>query len=430
MQARQLMKCLGYFLFLVFSFNASADDLAQLTLQQNQENQWVLENSQPIDPKDLKAIDRELYDYNYPRSYRTAANGFYINETWKRLRADNRIRKLTKELREHLGTPSQYCPTEKSCYDLVALYLPVSNFILIDYTTLNSEVISWVYHEVVHASQYFYRFPLDFGLMHTLNIQDPDFLMFYYETQANWHSLMFSENPAWLDHISSNASLILSRVKKSLVEVLTLKKSDETAKNWMTEWMPQEYLDNNPIESSFGVVINTTEYQTLFDMPEPFILKDLSQNFTLYDSLDFSFYAEYTDAIEKAYFGDSEFLTKRQNGDQKIFVKFHNNVYHKLKKDYYYGVHKNEKCHAPMQTVINSPSPLVSWFSVSPESFSQCDTYKDSDFWKHRDDLLKRFLNFKNRFFQGGTKGAGGPSLNIHPHIHPQLIIQPARELE
>ncbi len=368
----------------------------------------------------------------------TMAERYYLESAWKILTRSQRIRNLTLDLRQKLGIPKQHCADTGNCYDLVAVYLPISNMILIEYTELNDETIAKVYHELFHAYQYMFRYPLDAGMIFDFTRFDDssensrpeleineinDFLNFYYESIANWKTLQFTRNQEWLNTSKSEVYLFATGLLKGLVNTFSLKLLSQASDVSSKKWLSQEYFDEYGNEDS--VAINVKSEYAFLRMPDLLVIKDLNHMFTMQNNLDFQFHLNYTAALENAYFGNENFLKRRKNGDQRLFNRMHDNVYFKLKRSFKRLIAKNKNCLEPLAKIIYSQtSPLLSWFSTSPSEFMNCEVYSRSSFWQARDQLLMLYLDFNDHFFQNGTKGTGGPMLRIQP----QLIVKPPKD--
>ena len=449
------MKNLKIFLYLIvlswtFLANSQVLDLDRLYRRNREEVADVLKYTTPINLHDQKIIgekisthlrlnNRTLWNKSEGTFVKPGlAERYYIESAWKILTDAQRIRNLTLEIRQKLGIPQKHCPKENTCYDLVAVYLPISNMILVDYNELNDEAISRVYHELYHAYQYMFRYPLDIGMIFDFTRYDEkvenskpeleineinDYLNFYYESIANWKTLQFTKDKSWLTTSNSEFYSAASGLLKGVVNTFSLNLLSQVSVSSSKKWLSQEYID----EYSTGENAEKSAYSehSFLRMPDLLVIKDLKHMFTLQNNLDFQFHLNYTGAIESAYFGNHNFLSRRKNGDQNLFSRMHDNVYFKLKRNFKRDLIENENCLKPLARIIYSEtSPLLSWFSTSSSEFMRCEIYNSSSFWNARDQLLMLYLDFNDHFFHNGTKGTGGPMLRIQP----QIIVKPPKD--
>lgn len=348
-----------------------------------------------------------------------------IYDAWKYLLTQGKVRKLTPELRAQLDIPRVHCPSKTSnrCSELVAIYLPLSNYLLVDCAAVNEETRSWFFHELVHAVQYTYRFPLDMELLNKYSqFESPsgqkipenkliDYLSFYYETQANWYTLRLTEDADWMKERQSGITSGTIATSKILLGLVTMTTSFHIFKSLFEGLLPD--IDQEP---------NSNELHLRgINLHEMLVIK---KYYAINPGIhfDFGFLEKYTRAIEHAYFGDLDFLYQLNNGDQKIFRDLHNRFYSEFGKKTSAVL---EECGSLLAT-IKQGSPLLNWLTLPDELFNSCRTYQLPSYIHQRQKFIE-FLKAdrEGAFYHAGTKGGGGPGLKVSPFIHPQLLVIP-----
>ena len=345
-----------------------------------------------------------------------------IYVTWRRLLSEKKIRRLTLDLREKLDIPKVQCTTGNRCSELVAVYLPHSNFLLVDFEAVNSDNAPWFFHELVHAVQYTYRFPLDIEILYQYSQtgspdgskikkeQLVDYLRFLYEAQANWYTLRLEGDHDWMNQRQSKLMSGTAMVAKIFLGLVTMTTSFHLFKELFEGLLPE-------VDQKRG---NKTLDERGIDLHEMIMIKKM---FAINPGIhfDFGFLEKYTRAIERAYFGELDFLYQDNNGDQKIYRDLHNK---------FYGVFGDrtpgllERCGKTFEALQNG-SPYLNWLTLPAEQLS-CGPYTNSSFLLNREAIAEIFLTSeKSGSYQGGTKGGGGPALKISPYIQPQLIVLP-----
>ncbi len=341
--------------------------------------------------------------------------------TWQRLLAEKRVRKLTPDLREKLAIPRMHCTTGNRCSELVAVYLPLSHYLLVDVESVNKENAIWFFHELIHAVQYIYRFPLDIEILYRyaqegspdgIKIRQDqlvDYLRFFYEAQANWYILRLEQNAEWLDVKQNKAGKVTEQGLKIVFHMTTmtlfmnLRHAFEYLLPKIDDWSQDKTLRQRDTE--------------FHELP---ILKKY-HNFNPAIQVDLRFLQKFARAIEIGYFGDLVFLYQDDNGDQKIYRDLHNKFYST------FGERTSRFLKGCRHTfeVVQNGSPFINWLTLPKEDLD-CSTYGESSFFKDRAAITNIFIQNENTsLFHGGTKGGGGPGLKIGPYIQPQLLVYP-----
>ena len=382
--------------------------------------------AQPLSEEKLKILSAQIFGKIMgliPKN-----QYYYMYKTWERLTKNKRVLYLTDSLHETLDIPKQFCHDDK-CYDLVAVYLPFVDAMLISDKAAESELQYWVYHELVHAQQYTYRFPLD--VMNVMNIVDGidkniklkeedavDFLKYFYESQANYYVLRMSRNNEWLDYGKSGWSLMPAAMLKGTLAAATLGQSLRLGISFFDNYIPvidQKHWRQGYLHTQRGEML---EFHELIS------LRNLRWTFNPSVSFDMGFHKDYSLAIEHAYFGKTPFLLLGDGGDQKVFKKMHDDYYDELifaSSNIVVG-----ECSVLFEK-INSMAPFVAWITLDKSEISSCSRF--DGFAQLRDRFIDLYMQNKNRFFDRGGEGAHGPALRISPnHYQTQLVIKPPRK--
>lgn len=414
------------FLILIFinAGQAASKDLFQLA-----ESQLTsLHRAPVISNEDVEKIWMKIGKYVIEKTNKRYAKLLY--RVWTDLVKKNRIRHFTNDIRNELNISKKFCSYENNCHDLVAVYLPLNHMILIDYSELNDEVITWIYHELVHAYQYTYRLPIDVAKIFEFLIRDNeikivpeqaiDFLKFYYEAQANWYTLRFSQNQLWLDSGESSWTLLPTSFVKALIALPTGGATIMAGKTFFDPFFPK--IDR--IEKSTRGYLHVWRGEQL-NFHELLILRNASHFFNTGVNIDLSFHYNFSRKIESAYFGSLPFLMQDDGGDQKLFVEMH---------DFYYETFLErlsstfDECENLFAKVMSENAPLLQWLSIDSDYLKTCPIVDLTIFGSSR-NLFADFYaqGSRGRFFHAGGEGSGGPTLKINPllHLHPQLIVQP-----
>lgn len=382
--------------------------------------------AQPLPDEKIKKLGDEIFSKII--SLVPESQFYYMVKTWERLTKNKRVLYLTDTVHSALDIPKRFCHDDK-CYDLVAVYLPFVDVMLVSEKAPESELQYWVYHELVHAQQYTYRLPID--VLNVMNIVDGvdknitlkevdavDFLKYFYESQANYYVLRMSRNAEWLDYGKSGWSLMPAATLKATLAAATLGQSLRIGHSFFDNYIPsvdQKGWRQGHLHTSRGEML---------EFHELIALRNLRWTFNPSVSFDMGFHKDYSQAIEHAYFGKTPFLLLADGGDQKVFKKMHDDYYNELifaRNNIVIG-----ECRALFEK-INSMAPFVAWSTLDISEISSCRIFKD--FSQLRDRFVDLYMQNKNRFFDKGGEGAHGPALRISPnHYQPQLVIKPPRK--
>lgn len=364
-----------------------------------------------LTPEEIKQIEITVFYNRQDRGFK-----YLLNEAWKRLLAEGRVKKLTPDLREKLGIQQASCSPTHRRSDLVAVYLPSSHYFLVDFEEVNKETTQWFFHELVHAVQYIYRFPLDIEILFQyMQTSSPDgvkirrdqlveYLRFFYEAQANWYTLRLERNRDWMN-VRQN-----KLVAGTIVTFKTILSIIPVFKSIFDELLPEIDHRHDGTELNMGGI----------DLYEMIMVKKFHAiNPGVH--FDFAFIERYVRALEKAYFCELDFLYQPNNGDQKIYRDLHNKFYQTFG---YQTPNLLNRCNSTFEAVQNG-SPYINWLTLPKEQLN-CGPYENSTFLQNRDMIIEIFENSeKSGSYMGGTRGGGPPTLKISPYIQPQIIFLP-----
>lgn len=395
-------------LILLFSLRAMAQEVSADILQTQKEELAILQNAE-----DISLGENEILFIDVHVLFNTQDDGFrkLVYSVWKQFLAENRIKRLTPGLRAKLSLDKSYCSTPTHCNELMAAYLPLSNFILVDFDKVDLKSATWFYHELVHAVQYIYRLPLDLNLLlgRVPKEELVDYLRFYYESQANWYTMRLRKNSDWKIVEQGAISSGLEAAAKVAFGLPTAGVTSKIARESFNELLPI-------IDQMSGSQLN----RQLFELKELPVIKTY-HSFNPGIHVDLGFFKSFVRSIEKAYFGNLVFLYKDDNEDQKIYRDLHNQFY-----KFFASNELIKTCDSAFKKV-SADSPLLTWLRAD-ESQLRCGPYQSLSFWQSRGELLNLFVTNRSQFFHAGTKGGGGPGLVISPLVQPQLRILPGEE--
>lgn len=271
------------------------------------------------------------------------------------------------------------CESNPNCKNLRAFYLPLSGKIFINRFAVKEELARSLFHELFHAFQYSFRFPLDLTVLaEKISPSDMkqeyyfDFLNYYYESQANWQAMRFKMDPRW-EHLFAEPKTIGTKV---LVPVI------------LYSWAGAIYVLGkagiNLILDSFlpkvdRVLMTGDSSFVLEKYDAALLLNELSiqnQKAIPYVSIwDPEFHYRLARSIEKAYYGELSFLFQSNFPDHRIFNSFHNNYYQRIGL---VEIEKDAGCENLISSMLtSSDSPLVFWINLPKEEFAKCPAYKD-----------------------------------------------------
>lgn len=425
------MKALFISLLTIFTVGANAEDTA-LAAAQEISNQELLvlraSSPEPFTRSELETLGKKIFsNLREGSSYVKWSQRFifYLNKTWEGLVARGRILKMNSKMQGNLNIPKHFC--HQKCYDLVAVYLPFVDYLLISDTAKNEDLYLWLFHELVHSYQYTYRLPFDFFniLMATqeqnLKIREADiidFLKYFYESQANYYTLRLGLDAEWIDYGKSGLSLVPVSFLKGLLAAGTGSLSLTIGNSNFNNWIPK--IDNK--QWGHGV-LHTNQHEKL-GFNELIILRKVSWFFNPSTNFDLDWHVDYSRAIESAYFGHLPFLLNEDGGDQIIFKNLHDTYYENIILS---TTIDSAECQLLLKEVRGSISPMLGWLTTDASSLEKCRPYRN--FVYARDSFLKHYLSSDQRFFNAGGEGGNGPGLKISPQfIQPQLIVKPSRD--
>ena len=367
-------------------------------------------SAEPNLPDDRFGVIKDWIHYNQqPIEFKSL-----LRNVWEQLTKDKKIKRLTKEVRVKLSIPENHCVLNNICTPLVAAYLPLSGYIVVDFDNLNEKTAKWFFHELVHAVQYTYRFPIDmsvlFGLtrnntdLHFIRREDiVDYLRFFYEYQANWYTLRLGESPGFSKASRISIGSAVETGLKFVVAVATYSTATDKGLGYFNSLVPK--VDT--------LVPGSYIKRIRYELNEPLALTGIN-TINPGVNVDFSFFRNLLDLVEGRYFGHLKFLSLSNFGDQLVYKDLNNNFYESSlsQTNCYYEQEK-----------FGEDSPFVYWLTKAQDSRS-CERYRKLEFWKDRSAILSLFeTSILQHSYEGGTSGGGGPGLDILPFVQPQLLI-------
>ncbi|MCK5072423.1 MAG: hypothetical protein KAQ98_03290 [Bacteriovoracaceae bacterium] len=358
-----------------------------------------------------------------------------ITSTFNNLLERNRIFYINEELLNYLGIKNYLCKNKKKndqCKKMNAFYIPHIHSIFIDKNLPDNQFSISLMHEIIHAFQYEYRFPLDIskiieltekkndnGLPRIKKGDELDYLSFYYEAQANWYQLVLSQADIWLDE-TTKTSYIGTWVK-AWIDCFSLTLLGRLGNKKYNKYLPE--IDH----SSRGHLYWGTKNSAFF-LSELAIFKNTSTLLNFSTNLDFKFHKKFAKALEYTYFDNLNFLFQKNNGDQLNF---------KLLTDIFYSriVHSAASEFNNCQELLNEVrfrgiSPFMQWLKLSTKEYPECKIYNKTMTKNHVEKIIYLFQNDKDSPFRifPGSEGTR-LELEIIPslYFHPQFDIVPMK---
>lgn len=332
--------------------------------------------------------------------------------TYNRLQTKQRILELDAEARKSMGLPDQIChdtkKKQKDCHPFLGFYIPMTDTIVID-KALPDDKKKWVLlHELIHATQYFLRLPIDMsGLLNSELPQEKlfEYLSFFYEAQANWYTLTASMNKLWMPERKSGAKLKAIGSLKAYGFLITFGATIAPMKKSFQSLLPE--VDQirgwrNPYYHENA--------DDILSLRELVILKTWRGNINPAVNIDLKFHQKFTHALETSYYGSLDFLLAPGAEDQKIFKKMHDRYYSFLSLP----EEQWQQCLAQINSQVEAHKiPLIAWLSSDISDYAACD-FEDLSFFKQKNKVQEIL---QSQSFFPGTEGSGPPSLILLPQI-------------
>lgn len=387
----------------------------------------------------LKKIEAESNNYFEPLAINEGRMLKLVKIVFNRLLEKGNIYYLDQKIERFLNIKRENCHDSKeTCKNIKALFIPDLNIIFIKKSLPEEKFAFSLYHEVLHAFQYAYRFPLDFSgvieLSKTMDkkgnpyIQEKDFftyLNFYYEAQANWYELSLGRSENWLKE-RKRASVFGAAIK-SLGACATLGITLKIGNSRFKKILPKvDQVSSNQGHLYLG------DQNTAFYFKEMIVTKKDMLAFNISNNFDLSFHKKFAEALEYAYFDNLDFLFHDKELDQKNFKYLTDHFYDRLiHSPYSYFV----KCDSLFEKIIyGESSPLIQWMTISSEEIAKCPVYREYAEPTVRFQVLKKYFynwKWKSPFqFFPGSEGVR-LNLNFNPVLfHPQIEIVPLKKRE
>ena len=357
-----------------------------------------------------------------------------LNSIYQQMVAEGRIRSLTPELRKKFNIDRLGCNRAGHCSRLFAFYLPLTHQIYIDPDIGKNDsdpeiaahpgykIEGVMLHELLHAYQYSYRFPIDLQLLSKrvkdgeINPSDlRDYLDFFYEGQANYKVFNIALNPfingtgkAWVPYMQFHAPVHYDGFVFGFD-----KQNRELLPRFERFHLPFMNFANDYTGVLSELVISHEEHteSKIFDY-------------------DFRFQYLFAKAIEKTYFGSLTFLFQDNHDDLKIYNSLYQEAYERLTASG--ALDKDPRCKALISKVLGSnTSPMVQWLTLPKQEIEACPAYKglgDPGFREEFIEKLQKGMNFSSPFSTGRPGGEGShPELDMEPSLDvlPQLEVLP-----
>lgn len=398
---------------------------------------------------DLQMLVRTLFRSQFLRGYegygRNSAIPVLLEERFERifhqLLQSGKLRYLTSQSKENLGISQYLCKEAKSekCKEMRAFYLPLTGHVYIDKDLPKEAQARALFHELLHAYQFTYRYPLDIAKLDAFSKtgeiakdQVRKFLDYYYESQANWQTMKAAPEAPWESHYKDpvekekatvGGAICLTVLAPICGPIMLL--TGPVSSMYMNGYLPD--VAKFPLSQAPGF----ERKHAALDQPELIPLENTNINFGLGGNIDLDFHRKFGKAVEKTYFGNIPFLFRKTSEDLLITNSLHNQYYERL------GLSKtvdtDPSCQKLLEKIYRSnTSPMVEWLTIPQEQLQSCSVYKDISNTLDRNDFAKRQLehiDHDSPFILSTNMGGEGstPDLRVVPEIPilPQLVVSP-----
>ncbi len=386
-----------------------------------------------------KVIFSEQYGYpldSKPGGIRNGRMFSLVDKMFYLLLKRGHIYELDERMEKFLNIKTGNCKSSKeACENIKALFIPALNVIFIKKNLSKTRFAFSLYHEVLHAFQYAYRFPLDIaGIIQLTEKKDKngksllekedlfEYLNFYYEAQANWYELSLSKNDLWKNE--QKRASVPSAMIKSFGAIATLGITLRIGNHRFNKILP--LIDQVPSNQGH---LYLGEKDTAFYFNELIVTKKDGLVLNLCNNFDLAFHKKFAEALEYAYFKNLDFLFQDGEVDQKVFKFLTDRFYERLifsKSDYF------SKCENLLSDVINGEmAPFIKWITISQDELSKCPIYEEYADESIRGKILNMYVDYRDSMFEffPGSEGVR-LDLNFNPVylFHPQIEIVPLKK--
>ncbi|MEK6705022.1 MAG: hypothetical protein AAB116_17070 [Candidatus Poribacteria bacterium] len=300
---------------------------------------------------------------------------YYINqEIWNHLKLSLLLPKAC--------LPSSSLPTQKKCNKLYGIYLPALDIMLIDPSLKGDDLVFNLFHEIVHAYQFRYRYPLDVGYWDLLNFkrevsqqQRISVLRLFYEAEAHWYLLTLGASKAWYGYsnkIYKRAKDLVWTRQFIFADFITI----------ITSVLPYSGRDLvlHDDEKNFSVS------KDVFSHSEVIFQKHSNRGaYSLIDPI-LVIHAHFVKKLINIYFNKLK-LPKRWSRYtiQKVNAELNNNYYRFVTK---ISDEAFQSCYSFMSSTIHKEySPLINWLNLDVTPPKNCQMLPED-----LSDRIKKFM--------------------------------------
>lgn len=318
------------------------------------------------------------------------------------LKKTGKLRFLNAEIKAKLGLSQ----------DLYGMYVPLTNHILIDSEQSQAELEKALFHELHHAFQFTYRFPLDLAKMHSLqgtyksNSDDINRLLnAYYEYETNYQDKRYSYSSDWAKTFQTAYD---EDGFWKLRQGLSLGQSEIWIKNYVNSYLSKIDRDENPdLYVPGGGDLAALSLSHLTPAENVGVPKG---------HIDLEWHQMFVSRLNCTYF-DCEI----PGLPVMLYREINNNYDEKIGTTKFEA---NEECKNLIDTVRNSEqAPLITWLSMEPTQMSKCSAYSQPPTIGHLKLYKKILLETSDvrspfLFGRGRRGGEGGrPGINVLPQL-------------
>lgn len=375
-----------------------------------------------------------------------------FEQTAKTMLSSNRIYYINDELINHynldkyLCNPELNCAKKKECKKLKAFYVPLVDAIFVNPDLTEVQFEQALFHEILHAYQYRYRFPLDMAALikaakdpeaHIKQEQILNYLSLIYESESAWYEIQANLPQNWAKELRSyNRPLaVVNKLRLALTSSLwhwgQLLVPGETASQPGLQSFIDILPDVDKLSSSgpdMSSVYSNNEPNALYFHEQ--ILYKFPDYTNLIGNIDIHFHKKLADSLECTYYGKLDFLFETIDGNQKVIKTAHNLYYDKILTSSFVS-----GCAKELEKLFEkNGSPFVTWLTQPYENLGAiCPGLNEYLTPELQSEIANIYFSTPLSPFKlitpGVEGGSGGLDL-ISPSLqfHPQFELHPVEE--
>lgn len=305
-----------------------------------------------------------------------------LSEIFKQLKTNHRIAfyRMEENPLQNASDFNLNCQNSDQCQSTKAFYLPLSNMIYIKEGPAKKDLAQALFHELIHAYQFIYRLPLD--LLSTIELIEGgslrpenayEFLLYFYESQANYYSMRLAIPPAWKDIVSkqrmvldTGTSVFVAYVFPWLAAVHGISKDLLNKK--IAKALPDvdKFRFLNDISAQYNGVKGSL-------LPNELSIQAHS-TIPFTSQWNPGFHWHISRAIERVYFGKRDSIFREGMPSSAGFNHLHNQYYKNIGLNEFFD--ENPDCTKLVNGAQTSASPTLYWMLIDSNDFTTCPAFE------------------------------------------------------